>query len=232
MTLQAVEFLVQWVKDQNVPGLHIEVVKLDRRTPTIFMTRMFTTIHRDLLSNTETNLWTPSSSSKKNSVSDPCLLVSLSVLVDGTHPDGKTTLLYGHYDKQPPLTAFWEEGLHPYKPVLRDGTSNSLQSQLSKKLSMIFCPKESSMGEAGRMMGTRSLGLSLQSKVSKRFLLCLCQKMIWFVSQKSIATPKYSTRPPGHSDWRMWRERKPWSSLLHRTPQRAYWNSVSYCMLG
>jgi len=33
----------------------------------------------------------------------------------------KTVLLYGHCDKQPPLTDKWAEGLHPYKPVIRDG---------------------------------------------------------------------------------------------------------------
>eukprot|EP01126_Amoeba_proteus_P049490 TRINITY_DN5795_c0_g1_i6.p1 TRINITY_DN5795_c0_g1~~TRINITY_DN5795_c0_g1_i6.p1 ORF type:complete len:384 (+),score=56.03 TRINITY_DN5795_c0_g1_i6:384-1535(+) len=29
--------------------------------------------------------------------------------------------MYGHLDKQPPLTDTWAEGLHPYKPVLKDG---------------------------------------------------------------------------------------------------------------
>ena len=33
---------------------------------------------------------------------------------------GKTALMYGHMDKQPPLLP-WAEGLHPYEPVLRDG---------------------------------------------------------------------------------------------------------------
>jgi len=32
-----------------------------------------------------------------------------------------TILLYGHLDKQPPLTNDWEEGLGPYKPVIQDG---------------------------------------------------------------------------------------------------------------
>jgi len=35
--------------------------------------------------------------------------------------DANTVLLYGHCDKQPPLTDKWAEGLHPYKPVIRDG---------------------------------------------------------------------------------------------------------------
>jgi len=32
-----------------------------------------------------------------------------------------TVLLYGHLDKQPPLTEFWESGLGPHTPVIRDG---------------------------------------------------------------------------------------------------------------
>jgi acetylornithine deacetylase/succinyl-diaminopimelate desuccinylase-like protein len=33
----------------------------------------------------------------------------------------RTILMYGHLDKQPPLTEEWETGLHPYDPVVRDG---------------------------------------------------------------------------------------------------------------
>lgn len=33
----------------------------------------------------------------------------------------RSILLYGHLDKQPPLTDTWAEGLHPYKPVIKDG---------------------------------------------------------------------------------------------------------------
>lgn len=33
----------------------------------------------------------------------------------------KNIFMYGHIDKQPPLTENWSEGLHPYKPVIRDG---------------------------------------------------------------------------------------------------------------
>ncbi len=32
----------------------------------------------------------------------------------------ETILMYGHMDKQPPLLP-WAKGLHPHKPVLRDG---------------------------------------------------------------------------------------------------------------
>jgi len=43
--------------------------------------------------------------------------------VPPSHPDlvDSTVLLYGHLDKQPPLTSTWREGLHPYKPVIVDG---------------------------------------------------------------------------------------------------------------
>jgi acetylornithine deacetylase/succinyl-diaminopimelate desuccinylase-like protein len=30
-------------------------------------------------------------------------------------------LMYGHLDKQPPMTEFWGEGLGPHTPVMRDG---------------------------------------------------------------------------------------------------------------
>jgi len=33
----------------------------------------------------------------------------------------ETVLMYGHLDKQPPLTETWEKGLHPYEPIIRDG---------------------------------------------------------------------------------------------------------------
>lgn len=32
-----------------------------------------------------------------------------------------TVLLYGHFDKQPPLTADWDEDLHPWKAVIKQG---------------------------------------------------------------------------------------------------------------
>lgn len=33
----------------------------------------------------------------------------------------ETVLMYGHLDKQPPLTEDWEEGIGPYTPVIKDG---------------------------------------------------------------------------------------------------------------
>jgi len=60
--------------------LEIEIVRLEGRTPLIFMTL-------------------PSS--------DP-----------NCH---ETVLMYGHLDKQPPLTEAWNEGLGPFKPVIKDG---------------------------------------------------------------------------------------------------------------
>eukprot|EP00486_Rosalina_sp_Unknown_P016298 CAMPEP_0201582606 /NCGR_PEP_ID=MMETSP0190_2-20130828/87581_1 /ASSEMBLY_ACC=CAM_ASM_000263 /TAXON_ID=37353 /ORGANISM="Rosalina sp." /LENGTH=502 /DNA_ID=CAMNT_0048022825 /DNA_START=99 /DNA_END=1607 /DNA_ORIENTATION=- len=32
-----------------------------------------------------------------------------------------TVLMYGHFDKQPPLTPDWDDDLHPYKSVIKDG---------------------------------------------------------------------------------------------------------------
>ena len=40
--------------------------------------------------------------------------------LEGSTPDCQTILFYGHMDKQPPMEP-WSEGLHPHRPVLRDG---------------------------------------------------------------------------------------------------------------
>jgi acetylornithine deacetylase/succinyl-diaminopimelate desuccinylase-like protein len=78
-TDKAVALLTDWVKAQNVPGLELEVLQEDGRTPLIFMT------------------------------------------VPSNGDLDRTILMYGHFDKQPPLTDSWAEGLHPYKPVIKDG---------------------------------------------------------------------------------------------------------------
>ncbi|SCU65033.1 cytosolic nonspecific dipeptidase, putative [Trypanosoma equiperdum] len=51
---------------------------------------------------------------------DEGLTPFLVVEIEGTEPCANTLLMYGHVDKQPPLLP-WGEGLHPYKPVYRDG---------------------------------------------------------------------------------------------------------------
>ena len=38
----------------------------------------------------------------------------------GADPDGRTVLLYGHLDKQPPMHG-WRDGLGPWEPVVEDG---------------------------------------------------------------------------------------------------------------
>lgn len=43
------------------------------------------------------------------------------VEIDATSENSNTILMYGHMDKQPPLTKEWKEGLHPYKPVVENG---------------------------------------------------------------------------------------------------------------
>lgn len=71
---QAVELIANWCKAQDVPGLKLEVIRAERRTPLIFME------------------------------------------VPGDSAD--TVMLYGHLDKQPPMTG-WSEGLGAFTPVLR-----------------------------------------------------------------------------------------------------------------
>lgn len=73
---RAVELVTAWVRAQHVPGLTLEVVELEGRTPLLWME------------------------------------------MPGAVDD--TVLLYGHLDKQPPLTG-WDEGLGPWTPVIRGG---------------------------------------------------------------------------------------------------------------
>lgn len=74
---EAVTLMEQWARAQDVPGMQIEVVRLGKRTPLIF------------------------------------------IEIPGTDPeDDDCVLLYGHLDKQPEMTG-WDEGLGPWKPVLK-----------------------------------------------------------------------------------------------------------------
>ena len=41
--------------------------------------------------------------------------------IDSNSASSSTVMMYGHMDKQPPMTEFWEEGLGPWTPVIRDG---------------------------------------------------------------------------------------------------------------
>lgn len=44
------------------------------------------------------------------------------ITIPASNPENQqTVLLYGHMDKQPPLTEAWAKDLHPYKPVIKDG---------------------------------------------------------------------------------------------------------------
>jgi acetylornithine deacetylase/succinyl-diaminopimelate desuccinylase-like protein len=42
-------------------------------------------------------------------------------VIEGTKASPKNVIAYGHIDKQPHLTDEWSEGLHPTKPVIKDG---------------------------------------------------------------------------------------------------------------
>lgn len=46
----------------------------------------------------------------------PCVL-----LISEPKTPGPTILMYGHLDKQPPMTEQWTDGLTPYDPIERDG---------------------------------------------------------------------------------------------------------------
>eukprot|EP00455_Lapot_gusevi_P013219 TRINITY_DN163_c0_g1_i1.p1 TRINITY_DN163_c0_g1~~TRINITY_DN163_c0_g1_i1.p1 ORF type:complete len:525 (+),score=204.80 TRINITY_DN163_c0_g1_i1:119-1576(+) len=79
---QVVELFTTWARSLDLQGFQLEVVRLEGRTPLIY-------IEIDPTANLPA--------------------------------ESQTVLLYGHMDKQPPMTETWDEGLHPYRPVIRDG---------------------------------------------------------------------------------------------------------------
>jgi len=43
------------------------------------------------------------------------------ITIDGDSKTDETVLMYGHMDKQPPMTEHWHAGLGPFSPVIKDG---------------------------------------------------------------------------------------------------------------
>lgn len=73
---KAVEHIASWCKLHAPRGMKLEVIRLENRTPLIFM--------------------------------------EIPGQID------ETVLLYGHLDKQPEMTG-WDEDLHPWQPILKNG---------------------------------------------------------------------------------------------------------------
>lgn len=48
----------------------------------------------------------------------PCVMITIEA---SKSKEDKTVFMYGHLDKQPPLTEKWSEGIGPYTPVIKDG---------------------------------------------------------------------------------------------------------------
>eukprot|EP01084_Bolivina_argentea_P306407 529473_1 len=88
---QAMKLLTDWTLAQKVRGLKLEVLHDKGRTPLIFIE-----VAASNAGNTE-------GKEEKEEEEDD------------------TVLMYGHFDKQPPLTEEWDDDLHPHKAVLKDG---------------------------------------------------------------------------------------------------------------
>lgn len=85
----AVKLMERWARAQNVPGMQVEVVRLEGRTPLIFIDIPASDgAHADALA------------SATSTRSDDCVL------------------LYGHLDKQPEMTG-WDDDLGPWTPVIK-----------------------------------------------------------------------------------------------------------------
>jgi acetylornithine deacetylase/succinyl-diaminopimelate desuccinylase-like protein len=90
---RAVDLAVAWARQQAIAGMHLEVVRLPARTPTIFI---------DI------------PEYKSDAAVRPLLERDIKLEAP------KTVLLYGHLDKQPEMSG-WREGLGPWQPVIEDG---------------------------------------------------------------------------------------------------------------
>lgn len=53
-------------------------------------------------------------------------LILLQIPATSEKHEKDTVLMYGHLDKQPPMTTGWAEGTGPYTPVIKDGKVISL----------------------------------------------------------------------------------------------------------
>jgi acetylornithine deacetylase/succinyl-diaminopimelate desuccinylase-like protein len=73
---QAVQMIEAWCRQQPIKNMTVEVVRIEGRTPVLFLD------------------------------------------IPGESDD--VVLLYGHYDKQPEFSG-WNDDLHPWKPVIKDG---------------------------------------------------------------------------------------------------------------
>ena len=89
---QACDLLVNWVKSKKVENLDLRVYKNGS--------------NNDEKNDNETKK-TP--------------LVFMEIPASDPNKYKHTVLMYGHFDKQPPITDEWTDGLHPHKPIIRDG---------------------------------------------------------------------------------------------------------------
>ena len=85
---RAAELVASWMAARDIPGLTVEVVRLDGRTPLVYA---------------EVPATGPTPGDAGNHT--------------GAGDGADTVLLYGHLDKQPPMDG-WRDGLGPWEPVL------------------------------------------------------------------------------------------------------------------
>lgn len=51
----------------------------------------------------------------------PLIYIEVKAFLNEDKKSDFTVLMYGHFDKQPPLTEDWAADLHPHKPIIKDG---------------------------------------------------------------------------------------------------------------
>lgn len=99
---RAVELARAWCASRPIAGLTVEVVRLPGRTPVLMAD-------------------VPAFGDRVGDDGDDTTGAGGSRDSSAVHGTGAPVLLYGHLDKQPPMTDGWHEGLGPWQPVIRDG---------------------------------------------------------------------------------------------------------------
>jgi len=108
---RVVEDAAAWARGRAVAGLAVEVVALPGRSP-VLLVEVPPFAPASAAGTTDGGAGTGNTPAGRaeDEAGEPA----------GREDDGDAVLLYGHLDKQPPMTG-WREGLGPWEPVVEDG---------------------------------------------------------------------------------------------------------------
>jgi hypothetical protein len=132
LLVSAAEHLANWVKSRPIVGTDVQVscshpshflrVLSSLKPPSFFTPGLIPVLSSTLLPLSTT--YPPQVKTLPGLT--PVLFITIEPTGSPSLPSpspssSPTILIYGHLDKQPPLTEGWMEGLHPYQPEIREG---------------------------------------------------------------------------------------------------------------